>query len=218
MKKKKIIIFIVIILFTMTIPLIGFVDLPENKTLSITNFYSNLKELQLNESSIPKEIPTATFKEDDKEEIIENTEVAGTTTKSSVGTTQKTHQENPQTQGSSKNNEKRQNNATGAMSNPIVETKTEATNSTKVESFKTNYNMIATIKNDIISNPSETMQKYGYNIDDTDNSIVNKTTGFTYTKERVKNQIKKSFGTIKIYAHDYYVNGKFVETKCFILY
>ncbi len=217
MKKKKIIIFIVIILFTMTIPLIGFVDLPENKTLSITNFYSNLKELQLNESSIPKEIPTATFKEDDKEEIIENTEVAGTTTKSSVGTTQKTHQENPQTQGSSKNNEKRQNNATGAMSNPIVETKTEATNSTKVESFKTNYNMIATIKNDIISNPSETMQKYGYNIDDTDNSIVNKTTGFTYTKERVKNQIKKSFGTIKIYAHDYYVNGKFVETKCFIL-
>ena len=183
MKKKKIIIFIVIILFTMTIPLIGFVDLPENKTLSITNFYSNLKELQLNESSIPKEIPTATFKEDDKEEIIENTEVAGTTTKSSVGTTQKTHQENPQTQGSSKNNEKRQNNATGAMSNPIVETKTEATNSTKVESFKTNYNMIATIKNDIISNPSETMQKYGYNIDDTDNSIVNKTTGFTYTKK-----------------------------------
>ena len=216
MKKKKIVIFVVIILFAISIPLVGFVDLSKTETLLSFKLYPNLNELQLDESLITKEIPTATFKEDE-EELIDSVEVAGTTTKSIMETTQKPYQKNPQTQGSSKTNEQIQGNTIGSIAQ--TQTKNEPTvptNSTKVEHFERNNNKITEMENYIKSNPSETMGKFGYNIVH-DNNIVNQTTGFTYTPKRIKDAIKKSFGTIKIYAHDYYVNGKFVETKCFIM-
>ena len=63
--------------------------------------------------------------------------------------------------------------------------------------------MINTIKNVINSNQSEDMKLYGYNIV-IDSSIVEDTSQFTYTKQRV-------------IARDYYNNGQFICTQCYII-
>lgn len=84
------------------------------------------------------------------------------------------------------------------------------------EEYKTNDTMISTIKNVINSNQSEDMKLYGYNIV-IDSSIVEDTSQFTYTKQRVIDKIKYKFGTIKIYARDYYNNGQFICTQCYIM-
>ena len=57
---------------------------------------------------------------------------------------------------------------------------------------------------------------YGYNIV-IDSSIVEDTSQFTYTKQRVIDKIKYKFGTIKIYARDYYNNGQLICTQCYII-
>lgn len=218
MKKKKILIFIVIILFTMSIPLIGFVDLPKDEMLSSIKIYPNMKELQLNESLIAEKIAMATFKED-KNEIIENLEVATNPTRTNDENAQKSHREKPQKQENSKTNEQMSDNKVAKNPNTVVENNNASTfpiTSTNIKHFERNDNTITEMENCIKSNPSETMEKLGYNIVH-DSNIVNQTTGFTYSQKRIKDAIKKSFGTIKIYAHDYYVNGKFVETRCFIM-
>ena len=84
------------------------------------------------------------------------------------------------------------------------------------ESFKENTAIINEIRNIINSNPSTYMKQLGYNIV-VDSSIVNLTTGFTYTQTRVKNAISCSFGTIRIYARDYYVGNELRWTEAFIL-
>lgn len=85
-----------------------------------------------------------------------------------------------------------------------------------IEEYKTNDTMVNTIKNVINSNQSEDMKLYGYNII-IDSSIVEDTSQFTYTKQRVIDKIKYKFGTIKIYARDYYNNGQFICTQCYII-
>lgn len=79
-----------------------------------------------------------------------------------------------------------------------------------------NNEMINRIKSTIESNPSEDMISYGYNVV-VDSSITTLTNQFTYTDKRIIDKIKLRFGTIKIYAQDYYNNGEFVCTQCFIL-
>ena len=76
--------------------------------------------------------------------------------------------------------------------------------------------MINKIKKVIESNPSENMLKFGYSIQ-IDSSIKSQTNQFTFTESRVLNYIKYSFGTIKIYAEDWYKNGTFTMTACYIL-
>lgn len=84
------------------------------------------------------------------------------------------------------------------------------------EEYKTNDTMINTIRNVINSNQSEDMKLYGYNIV-VDNSIVDVTSQFTYTEQRVIDKIKYKFGTIRIYARDYYNNGQYICTQCYII-
>ena len=84
------------------------------------------------------------------------------------------------------------------------------------EEFKENSNMINTIKNVINNNQSEDMKNYGYKIV-VDSSIVDITSQFTYTEQRVIDKIAWKFGTIRIYARDYYCNGQYVWTECFII-
>ena len=84
------------------------------------------------------------------------------------------------------------------------------------EEYKINNEMIETIKNVINSNQSEDMKLYGYNIV-VDSSIVESTSQFTYTQTRVIDKIKYKFGTIRIYARDYYNNGQFICTQCYII-
>ena len=72
------------------------------------------------------------------------------------------------------------------------------------------------MKNYIMNNPSDDMKAYGFEVV-VDSSIVELTNQFTYTEQRMRDQLKWRFGTIKIYARDYYYNGEFVITQCFIL-
>ena len=76
--------------------------------------------------------------------------------------------------------------------------------------------MIERIRQVINNNATEDMKKYGYNIV-VDSSIKNSVNQFTFTENRVKNMIRYSFGTIKIYAEDYYSNGQLIMTECYIL-
>ena len=84
------------------------------------------------------------------------------------------------------------------------------------EEYKTNDTMINTIRNVINSNQSEDMKLYGYNIV-VDSSIIDVTSQFTYTEQRVIDKIKYKFGTIRIYARDYYNNGQYICTQCYII-
>ena len=77
-------------------------------------------------------------------------------------------------------------------------------------------NEINKIKQDIKNNESDYMKQYGYTII-VDESIVTQTNQFTYTNNRVKNMIINKFGTIKIYARDYYLNGNYMYTEAYII-
>lgn len=92
----------------------------------------------------------------------------------------------------------------------------QSTSSTNTEKYVKNDAMINKIKNVIQNNESDFMKQYGYNIV-VDSSIKAQTNQFTYTENRVKSYITYKFGTIRIYAEDYYVNGNLIMTECYIL-
>lgn len=102
------------------------------------------------------------------------------------------------------------------------ETKKQQTSDTKKEEnvkkeeYKRNNQMIEKMKNIIQKNETEDMKKYGYEIV-VDSSIKEMTNQFTYTEDRVKQKITWKFGTIKIYAEDYYCNGQYIMTECYII-
>ena len=79
-----------------------------------------------------------------------------------------------------------------------------------------NNEMINKIRGVMQNNESDFMKQYGYNIV-VDSSIKAQTNQFTYTENRVKSYITYKFGTIRIYAEDYYVNGNLIMTECYIL-
>lgn len=89
-------------------------------------------------------------------------------------------------------------------------------NKAPVEECKINEKKIAEIRNIINSNPSEDMKLYGYEIV-VDSSITEVTTQFTFTEKRVKDKIAWKFGTIRIYAQDYYKNGQYITTECYLI-
>ena len=92
------------------------------------------------------------------------------------------------------------------------------TTQTKVKETKylRNDKMIQRIKQVIQNNETEDMKRYGYNIV-VDSSIKSQTNQFTFTENRVKTNIRYSFGTIRIYAEDYYSDGQLIMTQCYIL-
>ena len=92
----------------------------------------------------------------------------------------------------------------------------QSTPSTNTEKYVKNDAMINKIRNVIQNNESDFMKQYGYNIV-VDSSIKAQTNQFTYTENRVKSYITYKFGTIRIYAEDYYVNGNLIMTECYIL-
>ena len=102
------------------------------------------------------------------------------------------------------------------------ETKQQQTSDTKKEEnvkkedYKRNNQLIEKMKNIIQKNETEDMKKYGYEIV-VDSSIKEMTNQFTYTEDRVKQKITWKFGTIKIYAEDYYCNGQYIMTECYII-
>lgn len=83
------------------------------------------------------------------------------------------------------------------------------------EKYVKNDAMINRIKQVIQSNESEYMKTYGYSVV-VDSSIKQQANQFTFTENRVKSYIAYRFGTIKIYAEDYYKNGQLIMTECYI--
>ena len=83
------------------------------------------------------------------------------------------------------------------------------------EKYIRNDMMIAKIKSIIESNVTEDMKTYGYTII-VDSSIKERTNQFTFTENRVKSAICNKFGTIRIYAEDYYSGGQLIMTECYI--
>ena len=83
------------------------------------------------------------------------------------------------------------------------------------EKYVRNDAMINRIRETINNHPSEYMCTYGYEIV-VDSSIKEHTNQFTFTETRVKGYIAYKFGTIRIYAEDYYKNGQLIMTECYI--
>ena len=85
-----------------------------------------------------------------------------------------------------------------------------------VEEYVRNDSMINRIKQVIQANETDGMKTFGYNIV-VDSSIKGQTNQFTFAESRVINGIRLKFGTIRIYAEDFYKNGELVMTECYIL-
>lgn len=84
------------------------------------------------------------------------------------------------------------------------------------EEYKINEQMINKIKLIIENNETADMKTYGYEIV-VDSTIPELTNEFTFTEQRVINKITWKCGIIKIYARDYYFNGNYISTQCFII-
>ena len=116
-----------------------------------------------------------------------------------------------------KQNEIENNNKDSAINKEIPQEKVLVEeNTAPTEEYKINEKKIAEIRNIINSNPSEDMKRYGYEIV-VDSSITEITTQFTFTEKRVKDKIVWKFGTIRIYAQDYYRNGQYITTECYLI-
>lgn len=105
------------------------------------------------------------------------------------------------------------------------EVKSEETNTEEIKNdeikneisdyYQINEEMIKRIKSTIEENLTEDMKMYGYSIV-IDSSIKEKTNQFTFTENRVKSAIVNKFGTIRIYAEDFYSDGQVIMTECYI--
>lgn len=111
--------------------------------------------------------------------------------------------------------ENKQEESNESVEKEKEETKIEQENNIK-EYYIINEKKIEEIRTVIKNNETEDMKKYGYEIV-VDSTIPELTNEFTFTEKRVINKITWSCGVIKIYARDYYFNGKYVSTQCFIL-
>lgn len=77
-----------------------------------------------------------------------------------------------------------------------------------------NDEMIQKIKTYISTHESERMKKYGYSFV-VDPNVVKRTNAFTFSEFNMQSCLDLT-GEIVIYAQDYYCNGQYVETQCFV--
>ena len=156
---------------------------------------------------------TQVIQSNSKDNKKENNTEKVTTSKSNNSNQSKTVNVKQNNTNASTNNNTQNKEET--VKNTEEQAKTEYTvqNQTK---YVRNDTMIQKIKSVIENNVTEDMKKYGYTIV-VDSSIKELTNQFTFTESRVISNIKYSFGTIRIYAEDYYSNGKLIMTECYIL-
>ncbi len=225
MKKIKLISFIAISLCIISVLVFSFIIKKEPKEVSniATEETENEEQAEVEENN---ELELATNQEQVPEANNANSEENAT-----FSTNPNIQEKNTQESSSSKTtpitqvttNSKPEQKQTQEQTQPQVNaeaqkqqtTQAQSSNNNK-ESFKENTAIINEIRNIINANPSTYMKQLGYNIV-VDSSIVNLTTGFTYTQTRVRNAIANSFGTIRIYARDYYVGNELRWTEGFIL-
>lgn len=220
--KKKLIISIVILLIVTSFCILGVLFNMKNKmktredVTNITNIIANSNK-QLEDFSnieIAEAVANEVIEEpktDDNKQI-ETSQVNTSNSNDSKNKTSTVKQNQTQVNTSTQNQQ-------AANQTPITtpSTQTPIQNTTvESEKYVKNDMMINKIKNVINNNQSDNMKTYGYTIQ-VDPSIKTKTNQFTFTESRVINFIKYAFGTIRVYAEDYYNNGQLIMTECYIL-
>ena len=174
----------------------------------------NLKENEQEQKSTTEiENKTTTEKNEEKQD----NEIIQATNEKNNSTSIKNNKEVVKTEQS----QPKETNTTNVNVNKVQNTEKQNESNKQTENKKEtkyvrNDSMIQKIKATIENNVTEDMKKYGYEIV-VDSSIKELTNQFTFTESRVKNNIKYSFGTIRIYAEDYYSNGQLIMTECYIL-
>lgn len=83
-----------------------------------------------------------------------------------------------------------------------------------IREVRRNDEMIQKIKTYISTHESERMKKYGYSFV-VDPNVVKRTNAFTFSEFNMQSCLDLT-GEIVIYAQDYYCNGQYVETQCFV--
>ena len=226
-RKKKICIVIIIVLAFVILGSLLFYK----KDIKVAENQENKtqKENIVTENSINNEIDENTIAQNEVSENNTITEAQDTMTDSNVNTTKKGTVESPkqvaqnsksQVVVASKNGTVTETQVTKEQETKEIkptETKVETAPAVqKTEKYVRNDSMISKIKQVIENNVTDDMKNFGYNIV-VDSSIKNKTNQFTFAESRVINAIRLKFGTIRIYAEDYYYNDQLIMTECYIL-
>lgn len=230
-RKKKIYIGIIIVLTFITSGSLLLLLEFNKKDIKVSENQENTgkKENVSIEDSIDKVIDENTITQNEVSEGTTTTEPQDTVTDGSVNTTKKITVENQKqvAQNSKSQVEIVPKNETVSENQVVKKQETQEVNTTETkvetvpevqetEKYVKNDSMISRIKQVIENNATDDMKNFGYNIV-VDSSIKNKTNQFTFAESRVINAIRLKFGTIKIYAEDYYYNGQLIMTQCYIL-
>lgn len=112
----------------------------------------------------------------------------------------------------SKKTEEQPTSPVPVNSKPVEETK----DTTQKDTYVYNAEMAQRIVDIINSNPSQYMQQYGFTVS-IDSSITSLTNQFTFFENRVIEKIASKAGNIRVYAQDYYCNGEYLFTECYII-
>lgn len=224
-------IYILIILFIVVVATIAVITRYKNaSTNQIENEQKNEiigEEITFESNIIDNNVTAvANIKEDTQEETIEQNikditkqNVETKVQENSTIKTSSTLSSNKTTENQDKKDDVQEDTKDEKNTN-LEETKEEIiqeySKSVPIEEYKVNNDMINRMKNYILNNPSEDMKNYGFEVV-IDSSITEQTNQFTYTEQRMRDKLNLRFGTIRIYALDYYYNGNLVMTECFIL-
>lgn len=190
------------------------VNLDENKDVKTEKQEEIKNNVQTkNNSTAPKQEKVATSNSSSTDSLPNKTESEVTNESANEQIEVKEAKEEvKQNINESQNTREEQNTSKDTKENVVQ----EESSSVPSEEYKVNNTMINTMKNYIQNNPSESMRTYGFEVV-VDSSIAEQTSQFTYSEQRMRDKINLRFGTIRIYALDYYYNGNLVMTECFIL-
>lgn len=241
MNKKKICIGIIVTLVVIGLVYLLVIFLNKKDTTTVDNSKTETSEEKINEIDKTEELDNENVDDTDKDEDL--SEVNETPLPETTSPTP-TVTEKPQTVASPKqetsqkkvtptpvvqkqeNTENKQTIATPTIQVETQGTEEKSESNTPTikpekpeepkETFSVNYEMIEKMKQTIKANESEYMKNYGYEIK-VDSSIKGLTNPFTYTELRIKNMVKNKFGTIRIYAENYYVGGQLIMVDCYIM-
>ncbi len=157
-------------------------------------------------SSTKKNTSTSSKNSSSKSSTTSKSSISKNTVKNTV-TTNNVSKESTTTTNTKPNN-------TSNNIKPSTNNKTEDKKETG-DKYIINQTIINKMKSTIEKNPSEYMKTYGYKVV-VDSSICSLTSFFTYSDSLLLTKLEHRFGTIKIYARDYYSDGDYVTTECYI--
>ena len=199
------------------------VEVMESDEISVPD---NNKTEESNNQNIPNNSTTNVIKEEKK--TISDTKTNETTTQNNVSknntttaqvkidTNQVNEQKNIQNNNSNAQNKTKEKQT--EVQQPQVQKEeqkpVQEVVQQPVREVKRNDEMIQKIKTYISTHETERMKKYGYSFV-VDPDVVKITNPFTYSEFNMNSCLNRT-GEYRIYAQDYYYNGKYVETQCFV--